>query len=235
MDGEIGKIDEATYDVGSPYIVVDTGPWIFGRKVLLPAGVIQRIDPNNEKVYVDRTKEQIKDSPEFDESTYRDEPYRTGSAATTAPRVAATPRTSKPERNRARGGGGGGCADFADLTELIFSGWEFTDSHHVPADTAKLVANAIAMHHTPGVGLESGAEAYLLSAGASVDVFGLRSNAIPDAVRQNVIQEYPRLGFKREFAGLLRAEAEQVPRGRAWYLHRFALSDLSIRLAPFRS
>jgi hypothetical protein len=32
----------------------------------------------------------------------------------------------------------------------------------------------------------------------------------------------------------LRAEAKQVPRGRAWYLHRFAMSDLSIRLAPFR-
>ena len=111
---------------------------------------------------------------------------------------------------------------------------EFTDSHHVPADIRELVANAIAMHYTPGVGLESGAEAYLLSAGAAVDVFGLRSNEIPDAVRQSVIQEYPRLGFKREFAGLLRAEAKQVPRGRAWYLHRFAMSDLSIRLAPFR-
>lgn len=90
------------------------------------------------------------------------------------------------------------------------------------------------MHHTPGVGLESGAEAYLLSAGTAVDVFGLRSNEIPDAVRQSVIQEYPRSGFKREFAGLLRAEAKQVPRGRGWYLHRFAASDLSIRLAPFR-
>ena len=40
---------------------------------------------------------------------------------------------------------------------------EFTDSHHVPADVREHVANAIAMHHTPGVGLESGAEAYLLS------------------------------------------------------------------------
>jgi len=111
---------------------------------------------------------------------------------------------------------------------------EFTDSHHVPADIRELVANAIAMHYTPGVGLESGAEAYLLSAGTAVDVFGLRSNEIPDAVRQSVIQEYPRFGFKREFAGLLRAEAKQVPRGRAWYLYRFAMSDLSIRLAPFR-
>jgi hypothetical protein len=111
---------------------------------------------------------------------------------------------------------------------------EITDSHGVPADSRELVANAIAMHHTPGVGVDSGAEAYLLSTGAAVDVFGLRSNEVPDAVRNRVIQEYPRLGFKREFAGLLRAEARQVPRGRAWYLHRFAMSDLSIRLAPFR-
>jgi hypothetical protein len=111
---------------------------------------------------------------------------------------------------------------------------EFTDSHHVPAHDRELVANAIAMHHTPGVGVESGAEAYLLSTGAAVDVFGLRSNEVPDAVRESVVHEYPRLGFKREFAGLLRAEAKQVPRGRAWYLHRFAVSDLSIRLAPFR-
>jgi hypothetical protein len=111
---------------------------------------------------------------------------------------------------------------------------EFTDSHHMPADDRELIANAIAMHHTPGVGIESGPEAYLLSAGAGVDVFGLHSSQLPDAVRESVIREYPRLGFKREFSGLLRAEAKQVPRGRAWYLHRFALSDVSIRLTPFR-
>src|SRR3954449_1592017 len=111
---------------------------------------------------------------------------------------------------------------------------EFTDRHHVPADDRELVANAIAMHDTPGVGLDAGAEAYLLSAGASVDVFGLRSNELPDAVRRSVVEEYPRLGFKRELPALLRTEAKQVPRGRAWYLHRFAVSDVSIRLAPFR-
>jgi hypothetical protein len=33
-DGGIGKVDEATNEVGSSYIVVDTGPWIFGKKVL---------------------------------------------------------------------------------------------------------------------------------------------------------------------------------------------------------
>jgi HD domain-containing protein len=111
---------------------------------------------------------------------------------------------------------------------------EFSQSHHVPEEDRELVANAIAMHHTPGVGVESRAEAYLMSTGAGIDVFGLHSNELPDAVRTSVVQEFPRLGFKREFAGLLRAEARQVPRGRAWYLNRFALSDVSIRLAPFR-
>jgi hypothetical protein len=76
-DGDIGKVDEATYEVESSYIVVDTGPWIFGRKVVLPAGVIERIDLENEKVLVRLTKDQIKDSPELDESTdYRSDEYR---------------------------------------------------------------------------------------------------------------------------------------------------------------
>ena len=86
IDGSIGKIDEATYEAGSDFIVVDTGPWILGKKVMLPAGVIERIDTADEKVFVDRTKDQIKAAPEFDESTYRDAGYRDRSAATTRSR-----------------------------------------------------------------------------------------------------------------------------------------------------
>jgi len=37
LDGSIGKVDDATNDVGGSFIVVDTGPWIFGKKVMLPA------------------------------------------------------------------------------------------------------------------------------------------------------------------------------------------------------
>ena len=76
LDGGIGKIDDASNDVGSSYVVVDTGPWIFGKKVMLPAGVISRIDDADERVYVNRTKDQIKNSPEFDPDTYRDTAYR---------------------------------------------------------------------------------------------------------------------------------------------------------------
>jgi hypothetical protein len=75
-DGGIGKVDKATSDVGSSYIVVDTGPWIFGTKVMLPAGVIERVDRDDETVYVNRSKDEIKDAPEFDDSTYRESGYR---------------------------------------------------------------------------------------------------------------------------------------------------------------
>lgn len=66
LDGSIGKIDDATNDVGRSYAVVDTGPWIFGRKVVIPAGTISRIDHEAETVHVDMTKDQIKGSPEYD-------------------------------------------------------------------------------------------------------------------------------------------------------------------------
>lgn len=76
-DGHIGKIDEASDDVGASSVVVDTGPWIFGRKVVLPAGTIERVDDAEEKVYVDLTKDQIKDSPELtDEAAPADPTYR---------------------------------------------------------------------------------------------------------------------------------------------------------------
>ena len=76
LDGSIGKVDDATYDAGAAYIVVDTGPWIFGKKVMLPAGTIQRADHDEEKVFVNRTKDQIKNAPEFDDSMRNDEKYR---------------------------------------------------------------------------------------------------------------------------------------------------------------
>jgi hypothetical protein len=76
LDGKIGKVDEATNEAGGSFVVVDTGPWIFGKKVMLPAGVIRDVDLDAETVFANRTKDQIKNAPEFDEKTYRDEPYR---------------------------------------------------------------------------------------------------------------------------------------------------------------
>jgi hypothetical protein len=76
-DGGIGKIDEATGEAGRSQLIVDTGPWIFGKKVLLPAGVVERVDPDTETVFVSLTKDEIKNAPEFDPDLHRDdEEYR---------------------------------------------------------------------------------------------------------------------------------------------------------------
>lgn len=75
-DGDIGKVDKSNNDAGSGYLIVATGPWIFGKTVMLPAGVIERIDHEKKIVYVLRSKEDIKNAPEYDETTYESEPYR---------------------------------------------------------------------------------------------------------------------------------------------------------------
>lgn len=75
-DGSIGKIDEAGQATDDSYLVVDTGPWIFGKKVMIPAGTVTHLDHTDRKVYVDRTKEQVKSSPEFDSDQYTEPVYR---------------------------------------------------------------------------------------------------------------------------------------------------------------
>ncbi|NES28593.1 PRC-barrel domain containing protein [Micromonospora terminaliae] len=75
-DGGIGKVDRASHEVNSSFLVVDTGPWIFGKKVMLPAGTVNHVDHDERKVYVDRSKDQIKAAPEYDEATDTDPAYR---------------------------------------------------------------------------------------------------------------------------------------------------------------
>ncbi|MFB6628287.1 PRC-barrel domain-containing protein [Streptomyces sp. NPDC056362] len=81
-DGGIGKVDKHSDEVDDAYLVVDTGVWIFGKEVLLPASTVVRIDLDERKIFVDRTKEQIKDAPAFHREThlgeraYRDELVR---------------------------------------------------------------------------------------------------------------------------------------------------------------
>ena len=43
---------------------------------MLPAGVIDRVDRDDEKVYVNRSKDEIKNAPPFDDTQYREDAYR---------------------------------------------------------------------------------------------------------------------------------------------------------------
>lgn len=64
---KVGSVDDILVDDSGKlrYLVINTGVWILGKKVLLPIGCA-RIDSNERRVYADTlTKEQVNDLPEF--------------------------------------------------------------------------------------------------------------------------------------------------------------------------
>jgi uncharacterized protein YrrD len=68
-DGEIGHvedffIDEENWQIN--YLLVDTGNWLPGRKVLIAPDWITDISWSDSQVRVNATREQVKNSPEFD-------------------------------------------------------------------------------------------------------------------------------------------------------------------------
>ncbi len=70
VDGDVGHV-EAAYDSRPAYLEVGIGSF-FGREVMVPAGLVERIDSTEKKVYVDRTRDQIKDAPRFDQAHHLD-------------------------------------------------------------------------------------------------------------------------------------------------------------------
>lgn len=68
-DGEIGTIKDFLIDDTNwlvRWLVVDTGHWLSGRKVLLPSSAMVDIDSENGRCLMNLTMQQIKDSPDVD-------------------------------------------------------------------------------------------------------------------------------------------------------------------------
>ena len=68
-DGEMGKVANAYFDDEKwtvRFLVVDTGNWLPGRKVLLSPSDFSRIDWQGENVETELTREQVEKSPDID-------------------------------------------------------------------------------------------------------------------------------------------------------------------------
>jgi hypothetical protein len=68
-DGRIGTVSDFLFDDAIwmiRWLVVDTGNWLSGRKVLLPPTVLGQLDPYGRKFAVGSTMQQVKDSPGID-------------------------------------------------------------------------------------------------------------------------------------------------------------------------
>ena len=65
VDGTFGKVDEASDEVDGAHLVIVTGPWILGPKVLLPTDAVDLVDDDDEKVYVSLSTDEIRDLPGY--------------------------------------------------------------------------------------------------------------------------------------------------------------------------
>src|SRR5580693_8196336 len=67
-DGRLGTVSDFLFDDASwlvRWLVVDTGTWLSGRKVLLPPFVLGHPDPRNREFPVRLTMAQVKGSPDI--------------------------------------------------------------------------------------------------------------------------------------------------------------------------
>jgi hypothetical protein len=79
-DGDIGHVDDFLVDDESwsiRYMVVDTRNWWPGKRVLVAPDWIERVEWGDGGVYVDLTREHIKNSPQYDSSHPLEREYET--------------------------------------------------------------------------------------------------------------------------------------------------------------
>jgi len=68
-DGQLGTVNDLLFDDASwlvRWLVIDTGKWLSGRKVLLPMSVLGHLEPMDKEFPVRLTMQQVRDSPAID-------------------------------------------------------------------------------------------------------------------------------------------------------------------------
>jgi hypothetical protein len=86
-DGVIGRVDRATEDVAGSYLVIDPGRSMpLGRRVVVPAGIVDTVDLDDRRLLVNTGRDEILSGPEFDPERALDESLRDRIGAHFAPR-----------------------------------------------------------------------------------------------------------------------------------------------------
>jgi uncharacterized protein YrrD len=68
-DGDIGRVHDVYFEARSSrvrYIVVEAGPWLIGKKVLVSPVALGKPDWDSQALPANLTKEQVKDCPDWD-------------------------------------------------------------------------------------------------------------------------------------------------------------------------
>jgi len=97
-----------------------------------------------------------------------------------------------------------------------------------------LIGDVITRHVNLWIAPESQPEAYLLHLGTKLDVVGLRYYDLAPQVVEDVLERYPRLGFKSAFRPKMRAHGAAVPDSRAGFYAQHFSSDKHRAHSPFK-
>jgi hypothetical protein len=76
--GIVGQVDRQADEPGLRHLIVETGVWVFGRSVLIPAGIVTGIDTRARQITLACSKEEVKAAPPL--------PHRPGDAGSRVPR-----------------------------------------------------------------------------------------------------------------------------------------------------
>ncbi|RAG80897.1 PRC-barrel domain containing protein [Streptacidiphilus pinicola] len=64
-DGRLGTVLRTVDEPGTGLLLVNTGPWIFGRLLAVPAGLIAEVDRDAETLRVAGTRKHLRRAPEY--------------------------------------------------------------------------------------------------------------------------------------------------------------------------
>jgi hypothetical protein len=109
----------------------------------------------------------------------------------------------------------------------------FALEHGAEPARAATVGAAIAGHITLGAGDDLRDPGGFVSAGAALDVAGVRMADTDPAWMADVLRRHPRLEFRRHLLACWQLETAAVPGGRARWMTRHAAFPLLVRAAPF--
>jgi hypothetical protein len=66
-DGAVGRIVQAMEGTAGGYLIIDPGVAMpFGRQLLVPAGLVERVDVDDRRVFVGAERREITNAPEYD-------------------------------------------------------------------------------------------------------------------------------------------------------------------------
>lgn len=89
-DGTLGQVERQMNEPGRQHLIVDTSVWVFGKSLLVPAGIVHSVDTAAKTVTVTHARDEIKAAPALRLTA------RPPKSATSPKSAGTTPRSDSP-------------------------------------------------------------------------------------------------------------------------------------------